>query len=160
MNVKLSCPSCGQHYDVDLEPGVKYQDMDCRNCGGRIPVSFPVAPDAVRLQCPICKHVFVPPFDLKTHIGGTNCPECGSGLPLPLEKNIVGQAIDDETASEPTGSRFKAHPAAYVFFALSLIWFTVGEIAAIWDNPALSNALYWAGVSFILTAIFIKIPAK
>ncbi|MBP5461714.1 MAG: hypothetical protein J6Y20_06285 [Lachnospiraceae bacterium] len=39
MNVKLTCPKCGQHYDVELEPGVIYDDMDCQNCGGKIPVS-------------------------------------------------------------------------------------------------------------------------
>lgn len=39
MNVKLVCPQCGQHYDVELEPGTIYDDMTCQTCGGKIPVS-------------------------------------------------------------------------------------------------------------------------
>ncbi len=39
MNVKLSCPKCGQHYEVDINPALIYEDMTCQTCGARIPVS-------------------------------------------------------------------------------------------------------------------------
>ena len=37
--VKLICPQCGQHYSVDINPSLIYDDMDCPKCGGKIPVS-------------------------------------------------------------------------------------------------------------------------
>lgn len=167
--VKLTCPQCGQHYSVEIDPALIYDDMTCQQCGGKIPVSAnPQAPQTeqnekpVYLQCPICKTIFAPSFDLKTHIGGTNCPKCGSGLPLPLEKNIV-----DPSNPPPPPPRTSAKcrtsgppPAAPFFFVCSFLCFLVGDIAAIADNIPLSNTLYWSGVSFILMAIYLKIPWK
>ena len=181
--VKLTCPKCGQHYSVEIDPSLPYEDMTCQQCGGKIPISAaPPAPQTkpgekpVHLQCPICKTIFAPPFDLETHIGGTNCPKCGSDLPLPLKKNIVDpdnppppplSASEKRSSSgppPPNASEKKIcsgpPPAATFFFVCSVVSFIAGDIAVIFSNAALSSSLYWSGVSFILMAIYLKIQWK
>lgn len=168
--VKLTCPQCGQHYSVELDPSMAYDDMDCPQCGGKIPVSAvpPAAPpppeaDPNSLLCPICKHVFVPPFDVETHVGGCECPKCGSGLPLPLEKNLVNRmpkppaAEKKHPATKPVSS---PPPAAPFFFCCSMGSFIAADIAAISESPVLANSLYWSGVAFVLLAIYLKIQWK
>lgn len=169
-SVKLTCPQCGQHYSVELDPSMAYDDMDCPQCGGKIPVSAvpPAAPpppeaDPNSLLCPICKHVFVPPFDVETHVGGCECPKCGSGLPLPLEKNLVNRmpkppaAERKHPATKPVSS---PPPAAPFFFCCSMGSFIAADIAAICESPVLANSLYWSGVAFVLLAIYLKIQWK
>ena len=173
-SVKLTCPQCGQHYSVEIDPSLIYEDMTCQTCGGKIPVSAaPPAPDVLfkpgdqpddkpRLKCPSCGSVFAPPFDLKDHVGGMDCPNCGSGMRAPLEQYDVNRKPQPPAAEKkPTAQKRSSPPPAATFFCFcSILCFIIGDIAAIQDSPPLANSLYWSGVSFILIAIYNKIQWK
>ena len=171
MNVKLTCPKCGQHYDVELEPGVIYDDMDCQNCGGKIPVSAKQPPaqevdyDNARLQCPSCNQVFTPLFDLKTHHDGCKCPNCGSEMRAPLEQYIhqpksgTERKQDRQTLTKPTYNNARAN----FFYGLSVLFFILGNIMALVDEGKyIGFAGYCGGATiiFLLNAIYFKISAK
>ena len=34
---KITCPECGKHYEITLEPGKRYTDVECE-CGAIIPL--------------------------------------------------------------------------------------------------------------------------
>lgn len=170
--VKLTCPQCGQHYSVEIDPALRYEDMTCQTCGGKIPVSAaPPAPDVLfkpgdqpdespRLKCPSCGFVFAPPFDLKDHVGGMDCPNCGSGLRAPLEQHLANRKPEQPASNPAPENKPSPPPAAAFFFVCSVVSFIAGDIAAIADSVSLSSSLYWSGVSFILMAIYLKIQWK
>lgn len=170
--VKLSCPKCGQHYSVEIDPSLIYDDMDCPKCGGKIPVSAnpPAAPDVLfkpgdkpddqRLKCPKCAFVFSPLFDLESHVGGCDCPNCGSGMPAPLEQYLVNRKPQQPPRTAEKKTYSGPPPAAPFFCFCSVLCFIVADITSINDMVGLSNSLYWSGVSFILLAIYLKIPWK
>lgn len=159
-SVKLTCPQCGQHYSVEIDPSLTYEDMTCQQCGGKIPVS--AAPgNSPQLKCPWCQNVFTPLFDLKEHVGGMDCPACGKGMYWPLDQYLVNRKTEPASEKKPqAGSKSSPPPAAAFFFVCSLVSFIAGDIASIFDNVALSSSLYWTGVSFILMAIYLKIQWK
>lgn len=37
---KITCPECGKHYEITLEPGKRYTDVECE-CGAIIPLQNP-----------------------------------------------------------------------------------------------------------------------
>lgn len=180
-SVKLTCPQCGQHYSVEIDPSLIYDDMDCPKCGGRIPVSAepppvaapPAAPDVPfkpgdqpddkpRLKCPSCGSVFAPTFDLKDHVGGMDCPNCGSGMRAPLEQYLVNRKPEPAAAKTATAKKpvSAPPPAAPFFFCCSMGSFIAADVAAISESPVLANSLYWSGVAFVLLAIYLKIQWK
>lgn len=169
--ITVTCPSCRRQYKVEIEEGLTYEDMPCPDCGTAIPVAPAAAveeepapapetsPDSLR--CPSCEHVFTPLFDLESHVGGMDCPNCGSGMPAPLEQYLVNPK--PATASEKPAAPSNANtppPAATFFFICSVASFIAGDIAAIADSLVLSSSFYWSGVSLILMAIYLKIQWK
>ena len=54
VSVNLKCPKCGQHYNVELEPGEDYDEITCEKCGSKIPYSaqVPSAPSTRRSSGP------------------------------------------------------------------------------------------------------------
>lgn len=171
MNVKLTCPQCGQHYEVDINPALVYEDMTCQTCGGKIPVStapqkYPTVVDkTVRLKCPSCEFIFVPPFDLETHCGGYDCPRCKSGLPAPLEqytyppKKKAERKPDQQTTKKPKNNSAKAS----FFYGLSVLFFILGNIVAIVNEGKYAGFVWYCGlatITFLLNAIYFKISPK
>ena len=49
--INITCPSCKKQYMVEVEDGQTYNDMDCPNCGGKIPVCSSKQP-AVKRSAP------------------------------------------------------------------------------------------------------------
>ena len=200
MNIKLTCPTCGQHYKVDIEPGQTYEDLDCQNCGGKSPVSavsfapsvvppapkkqtlpprvpeypssssipstpatFAQEPDEnnVRLQCPSCKQVFSPLFDLKKHVGDSKCPNCGFVLHAPLTQFLMKQKqnVSHTSSARPSYNNAKAN----FFYGLSVFFFILGNIVAFVDGGKyIGFSAYCGGATiiFLLNAIYFKISAK
>ena len=133
-SVKLTCPQCGQHNSVEIDPSLIYDDMDCPKCGGKIPVSAaPPAPD-----------VLFKPGDQPDDKPRLKCPSCGSVFAPP-------------TATKPVSA---PPPAAPFFFCCSMGSFIAADVAAICESPVLANSLYWSGVAFVLLAIYLKIQWK
>ena len=181
--IHVTCPSCNRQYKVEIEDGLNYESMECPDCGASIPIhphnDAPAVPqagqdhsfrsadrpgesrdEAVRLKCPSCDFIFIPPFDLKTHIGGTDCPKCGSGLPLPLKKNIVNPKTDPPATDTASGENNDGVDACSFFYACSVILFIFGQASAfIFDfSPVFTIDCGVSAIIFLLTAIYFKLP--
>ena len=176
MNVKLTCPQCGQHYSVEIDPSLIYEDMTCQNCGGKIPVSAnppapPAAPDvlfkpgdpaATVLKCPSCQSTFTPPFDVKEHVGGMDCPICGKGIRAPLENYDVNRKPQQPAKPAPAKPTYNNAKASF-FYGLFVFFFILGNIMALVDDGKyIGFAGYCGGATiiFLLNAIYFKISAK
>ena len=163
MNVKLTCPKCGQHYDVELEPGVIYDDMDCQNCGGKIPVS--AAPPPAAQKTP-------PPPTPKKQTLPPRVPEYPSVESESQTEQKKIQKQDERKASAPTTSApqkmEKTRPTynnarANFFYGLSVLFFMLGHIVAFVDNGKyIGFSAYCGGATiiFLLNAIYFRISAR
>lgn len=168
--IKIECPSCRKLYNVEIEDGQTYDDMECPNCGGKIPVSpvqsasseplSAVSDGSDQLKCPWCQNIFTPPFDLKEHVGGMDCPACGKGMYGPLEQYLVsdafGQTLADTTKNEASGG---AHACTF-FYVCAVIVFLIGQITAFLADVSsiITIDLNVSAVVLLLSAIYFKLP--